>query len=225
MKRPLLSFTGVVLVIFAALFVTSSVAQNNDCACEISLLPSARYPQGSTVTVYMDTSNLNTASGFSQSEIDAIEAGIRDWNGQPNNANITYTFVRTPNPPSPPASHAIIVNFSPPISSAAVADVQPFSYGPGSGTVVYHVMRFHGNIRVGDPATLFAFVRGVARHETAHTLGLDNSDCVGSVTYRQATGIYEISDCDNRRIKNTRVSFASATTTNPLRKCVSQQQI
>jgi hypothetical protein len=201
MKRLALSFTGVGFVIFTTLF-TSSVAQINNCTCVIPLLPTPRYPEGSIVTVYINTSNMNAATGFSQSEIAAIEAGIGDWNGQPNSANITYTFVRTLNPPSPPPSHAVIVNFSPPISSAAVANVQPFSYGRGSSTIIYHVMTFHGNIRVGDPANLFAYVRGLARHETAHTLGLDNSNCMGSVTRVPVTAANSISNCDNQRINS-----------------------
>jgi hypothetical protein len=153
----------------------------------------------------MNTSNLNTPTGFSQSEINAIEAGIADWNGQPNSSDISYIFFRTPNPPALPATHAVIVNFSPPNSSAA-AEVQTFSHGPGSGLIVYNVMTFHGNIRVGDPTALFDFVRALARHETSHTLGLNNSNCINSVTYIPVTSSNNISPCDNQKI-NTQPQY------------------
>jgi len=210
MKRPFLLFTGVVFPILANLALTSSFAQVN-CSCEIPFLPASRprYPPGSTVTVYMNTTNINTASGFSLAEIEAIEAGIGDWNGQPNNANITYVFVRTPNPPSLPPTHAVIANFSAPVDPDAVAETQAFSHGPGSGTVVYNVMTFHGSIRLG--LDLFAYVRAVARHETAHTLGLNNSTCPGSITNDSAlTSSSNISDCDNNRI-NEDVFYSPST--------------
>lgn len=49
-----------------------------DC-CNPPLLASAaaRFPQAAQVTVYLDTTGLTTT------EVNAIVAGLQDWNGQP----------------------------------------------------------------------------------------------------------------------------------------------
>lgn len=50
-----------------------------------------RYPQNAQVTVYIDK-----RTGFTGPEKQAIKDGIENWNNQPNNSGVTFTF--TPQP-------------------------------------------------------------------------------------------------------------------------------
>ncbi len=125
-----------------------------------------RFPANTTVNVHIDAS-----SGFTSAEITNLTTGFTDWNGQPNNAGITYNVTTNPAPPAG-TGNTIVVSYNNTMSSTAVAHTQVFSSGPN----VYMAMVFNANIRSGIPSYLPAFVRGVARHEAGHGLGLDNAD-------------------------------------------------
>lgn len=131
-----------------------------------------RFPQGAEVTVYLDT-----RTGFTGPKKQAIKDGIENWNNQPNNTGVTFTVQETENPPAlpptSPGSNIIVASYDDNFSQTAVAETQTFSGTNG----VWNIMTFHKNIRSGaTEQTRAAFLRGVARHEAGHTIGLDNAN-------------------------------------------------
>ena len=141
-----------------------------DC-CSPPLLSdmAARFPQDAHITVYLDTRGLTTT------EVQAITAGLQDWNGQANHSGVTYNVVETTNPPAAGTNNTIVAKF-----------VDQFSSGTGgaalnmhsSGSTVYGELTFWNNIRSGTPSLLPAFLRSTARHEGGHGIGLENAlDC------------------------------------------------
>lgn len=173
-----------------------------------------RYPQGKEVTVYIDTTGINTPSGFSNREITAISAGLEDWNNEPNNSGVTFRFVETSSPPSiPTTANIAIVRYQNVFNESAIAETQTQS----SGEFVFNTITFYQNIRrvfnpeINQPP----FVRTIARHEGGHTLGLDNAvDCPpGSTIMNIApSGETFISTCDNTTIA-TDATYPSPTPT------------
>jgi hypothetical protein len=126
-----------------------------------------RYPQGAQVTVYIDT-----RTGFTGPEKQAIKDGFENWNDQPNNTDISFIVVETDNPPALPptssGSNIIVAGYDDNFSQTAVADTQTFAGTNG----VWNIMTFHKNIRSGaTEQTRTAYLRGVARHEGGHTSG------------------------------------------------------
>lgn len=123
------------LILLGCMYLSAD-AEAFDC-CPPPHRPSQtpRYPQDSTVTVYIDISYLNTPAGFSDLEVDAITFGIQDWMNQPNNARVTFNIMLTTTPPpvptaQNPATHQMaVVRYVDVLSASAVADTQTSSMG------------------------------------------------------------------------------------------------
>jgi hypothetical protein len=148
--------------------ILNRIAQAQSECCQPPTRSSAvpRFPPNTTVNVYIDTS-----SGFTSSEVANITTGFTDWNGQPNNARITYNVTTNP-PPAPGTGNTIVVSYNNTVSTTDLAHTQVYS----SGSNVYMTMVFNANIRFGDTSWVPALVRGVTRHVAGHGLGLDNAD-------------------------------------------------
>ena len=202
MKKLLFVFAGGLLC-FAGLYLTVNQitqAQAPPCCRPPNSHPSVpRFPPNSTVHVYIDPD-----SGFTASEMESIKTGFEDWNGQPNNAGITYVVTMNPvtNPPPPPGTgNTIRVVYNNTFNNSVVAGTQVWNNGPN----VFMVVTFFENIRHGNTPYLPTFVRTVARHEGGHGLGLGNADdCpLGSTIMRlsYSDGIEDqITPCDNEGI-------------------------
>jgi hypothetical protein len=195
-----LAFTALGVVLSIALYfcIQSLNVQAQDDCCDPPIRPPAvpRFPQGARVTVY-----INTSSGFTGTETQAIRAGFENWNGQPNSSGITYNVVETSTPPAPGGANTLIVQYEDVVSNTAVAETKVYS----QGTAVYMDIVYYKNIRLGVATYLPAFIRSVTRHEAGHGLGLDNADdCPpGSTIMRLGTGIeYFITDCDNGSVSS-----------------------
>ena len=187
------------------------------CCADVPTRPTAvpRYPQGTNVIVYIDTTGLNTPSGFSDLEKQAIKDGIQSWNGQPNSSGVTFTIQETANPPTIPAQANIaVVQYEDRYNPAAIGDCQTYSSGPyvSNRIIFYQNIRNVFNIPENQPP----FVRSVARHETAHTLGLGDADncSPGTTIMRLATnGETFITQCDNNAISSQNSIYPSPTPT------------
>jgi hypothetical protein len=146
-----------------------SVLGQTDC-CTPPPRPASvpRFPQGATVTVYIDTS-----SGFIPTEVQAIRAGWESWNGQPNSSGIRYNVVETSTPPSAGGANTILVwyedRYNPEVGGAGLRAYQ-------IGSAVYMDVIYYQNIREGVPEYLPAFIRTTSRHEAGHGLGLDHAE-------------------------------------------------
>src|SRR6185369_11959489 len=122
-------------LLLAAIFLYLLFEQNTEAqtCCPPPPRPAMvpRYPQNTNVTVYIDTTGLNTSSGFSDLEKQAIKDGIESWNDQPNNSGVIFTTQETNNPPTLPAqAHVVVMQYVDQQNPAAVADTQTFSSGP-----------------------------------------------------------------------------------------------
>ncbi|MCA1576616.1 MAG: hypothetical protein LC794_04535 [Acidobacteria bacterium] len=166
--------------------------------------------------MYIDTRGLNTPSGFSDLEKQAIKAGIESWNNQPNNSGVTFTVVDSTNPPTVPAqAHVAVVQYVNQQNPSAVAATQTFS----SGAYVSNQITFYQNIRnvFNIPQNQPPFVRSVARHEGGHTVGLGNADdCPpGTTIMRLGSGGGEqfITTCDNDAVRSQNSVYPSPTPT------------
>jgi hypothetical protein len=98
MKSLCFSILGMatVLAFIVVVFLLSRPVQADDCCPPPSLPPEAvRFLPNSQVTIYLDTS-----SGFTPTEVQAIKVGLEDWNDEPNNSGVKYTVVETNNPPA-----------------------------------------------------------------------------------------------------------------------------
>ena len=174
-----------------------------------------RYPQNTNVTVYIDTRGLNTPSGFSDLEKQAIKDGIQNWNGEPNNSGVTFTIEETNNPPTLPAqAHIVVVQYVDQQNPAAIADTQTLSSGPfvSNRIVFFQNIRNVFNIPQNQPP----FVRTVARHEGGHTLGLDDADDCGPGTTIMRLGLVSeefITQCDNDTVAGQTSVYPSPTPT------------
>lgn len=202
-------------IIICYLFLNTNQSDAQSC-CSPPARPAMvpRYPQNSNVVVYIDTTASNTPSGFSTDEIKAIKDGMEDWNNEPNNSGVTFTIVETSTPPSLPTNeHVAIVRYENTFNNTRIAETQTTS----SGQFVYNTMTFYENIRhVNDPSVNQPpFVRSVARHEGAHTLGLaDADDCPPGTTIMRlaVSGETFITTCDNTEIA-TNSAYPSPTPT------------
>ncbi|HXQ70950.1 MAG TPA: hypothetical protein VN844_10705 [Pyrinomonadaceae bacterium] len=208
MKRILSLILGIAVPVFVSwysfTFILVEISSADVDCCPVDQLqlrgPEVpRYPQGAEVTVYIDT-----RTGFTGAEKQAIKDGIENWNDQPNNTDITFTVVETDNPPAlppvSPGSTIIVASYDDNFSQTAVADAQTFSGTNG----VWNIITFHKNIRSGaTEQTRAAFLRGVARHEAGHTIGLANADnCEPGTTIMllAVSGETFITTCDNEKL-------------------------
>ncbi len=142
-------------------------------------------------------------SGFTATEQQMIKEGLENWNNQPNNSGVTFNVTVTNNPPPLGTANTIIVTYDDNESPTEIAGTKMFSGSGPSGPTVYAAMTFHKNIRNGNSATLPAFIRGLAKHEGGHTIGIDNAPACppGSTIMRLPdSGEGQITDCDNNII-------------------------
>lgn len=198
-------FTAVVISLLVGLsylpngLVSHNVQAEGDCCDPPRLAPAAaRFPQGAHVDVYIDAN-----SGFTDAEQQAIKVGLEDWNNQPNTSQVTYNVTVTSTFPPTGTNKTIIVTYDDNFSGRGVAVTN--MHGTNGGTVVYADMVFHKNIRVGNPATLLAFVRELSRHEGGHGIGLENANnCPPGSTIMSPLDDAEtfITPCDNNSISN-----------------------
>lgn len=190
--------------IIVCCFLLNTNRSEAQTCCSPPLRPSLvpRYPQNTNVAVYIDTTGTNTPSGFSSDEIQAIKDGMGDWNDEPNNSGVTFTFQETSSPPSLPTNaNVAIVRYENTFNNTAVAGTQTAS----SGQFVYNTIIFYQNIRQvnNPPVNQPPFVRSVARHEGGHTLGLDDgNDCPPGTTIMRlaVNGETFITTCDDTQI-------------------------
>ena len=113
-KQETLPLLGALLVALIFLYFIFELNTHAQTCCTPPPRPTAvpRYPQDTNVTVYIDTTGLNTPSGFSDLEKQAIKDGIQNWNGQTNNSGVTFAVQETTNPPTIPAqAHVVVVQY------------------------------------------------------------------------------------------------------------------
>ncbi len=227
MKKIVVPTVGSLLVVMGVgfalkTFLTYRVkAQSSECCPPPLMWPSyPRFPQGQTVNVYIIED-----SGFTPTEQQMIKEGLENWNNQPNNSGVKFNVTVTNNPPPHGTGNTVIVTYDDNFSSTEVAGVQMFSGSGPNGPTVYATMVFHKNIRSGNPASLPAFVRGVAKHEGGHTIGLNNADdCTpGSTIMRlPVSGEGQITDCDNDIIDTDPRYPTPTTSPTPLQTCAAE---
>jgi hypothetical protein len=197
-----------VLVFIVVVFLLSRPVQADDCCPPPSLPPEAvRFLPNSQVTIYLDTS-----SGFTPTEVQAIKVGLEDWNDEPNNSGVKYTVVETNNPPAPGADKTVIAKFvNEPGSTDAQINLSRSSDNKISGTLTYW-----NRIRSGTPSLLPAFLRSTSRHEGGHGVGLENSDSIcpegSNIMYPSGNVETFITPCDNAKINQDPV-YATPTPT------------
>jgi hypothetical protein len=210
MKSLCFSILGMatVLVFIVVVFLLSRPVQADDCCPPPSLPPEAvRFLPNSQVTIYLDTS-----SGFTPTEVQAIKVGLEDWNDEPNNSGVKYTVVETNNPPAPGADKTVIAKFvNEPGSTDAQINLSRSSDNKISGTLTYW-----NRIRSGTPSLLPAFLRSTSRHEGGHGVGLENSDSIcpegSNIMYPSGNVETFITPCDNAKINQDPV-YATPTPT------------
>ena len=111
------SFGMAILLLFLALLLINKSVQANDCCPPPLRIPqAARFQQNAQVTVYLDT-----ISGFTGEERQAIKAGLEDWNDESNNSGVKYNVVETANPPPPGGNNTVIARF---VNSSGSNDAQ-----------------------------------------------------------------------------------------------------
>ena len=91
-----LSFSSLgiaILLLFIVVLLIDKSVQDDDCCPPPRRVPeAARFQQNAQVTVYLDRT-----SGFTDGELQAIKAGLEDWNDERNNSGVKYTVVETAN--------------------------------------------------------------------------------------------------------------------------------
>lgn len=220
------SVLAALLLVPIFLYAFLGVNTEAQTCCTPPPRPSAvpRYPQNQNVTVYIDTTGLDTPSGFSSLETQAIKSGIENWNGQLNNSGVTFTVQETRNPPAVPAqAHIMVVQYENQQNPNAVADTQTYSSGQyvSNRVVFYQNIRNVFNIPVNQPP----FVRSVARHETGHVIGLANGDNCSpgtSIMNLAYSGEEFITPCDNNAVASQNSVYPSPTPTPEPDPCASQ---
>jgi len=180
--------------------VARNVYAQNEC-CSPPALPSvaARFPQNASVNVYIDNS-----TGFTDDEQGNIKTGLEDWNDENNSSGVNFIVHLNESLPAPGTANTIVVHYDDNFSESEVASIVLHRDSTPNGPAVWADMVFHKNIRSGNPTTLPAFVRSVARHEAGHGLGLDDApNCPpGSTIMNLGFDGSErfITLCDNSRI-------------------------
>lgn len=205
-----------IFLLFMVVFWINKPHQAYDC-CPPPLLPpvAARFQQNAQVTVFLDKT-----SGFTDVEVQAIKAGLEDWNDEPNNSGIRYTVVETNNPPAPGGNNTIIASFvNSPGSSEAQLNLSDRRTSNGEVTNVSGVLTFWNNIRSGTPSLLPAFLRSTARHEGGHGIGLANADAQcpegSNIMFPSRNQETFITECDNAIIKTDPVYPSPTPTQTP----------
>ena len=135
MKKKVFLFLGIAFPLIVVCCSTIALIRNSspyfDC-CPVSQIPLRpqqvpRYPQGAEVTVYVDT-----RTGFSGPERQAIKNGIENWNNQANNTAVSFTVVETDNPPAlpptSPGSNIVVAGYDDNVSQTGVAGLKLFRY-------------------------------------------------------------------------------------------------
>jgi hypothetical protein len=95
------------------------VKAQSDC-CTPPNLPAAaaRFPQSTTVNVYIPAN-----SGFTATEQQMIIEGLQDWNNQLNGSGVHYNVTVSSSPPNPGTANTIIVAYDDNFSNSEVASL------------------------------------------------------------------------------------------------------
>jgi hypothetical protein len=183
-------------------FGSRDVYAQTNCCTPPPLPPQVpRFPQGSTVNVY-----INNATGFADVEEEAIKVGLEDWNDENNTSGVDFVVHLNSSLPPPGTANTIVVNYDDNFSQSEVASVTMYSGSSPNGPAVWAEMVFHKNIRTGTPATLPAYVRSVARHEGGHSIGRDNAEncppgsTIMNLNFNGSDSL--ITPCDNNGISS-----------------------
>jgi hypothetical protein len=207
---------AILLLLIVILLVNKSVQADDCCPPPLRIPQAARFQQNAEVTIYLDTT-----SGFTDGERQAIQAGLEDWNDESNNSGVQYTVVETDNPPSPGGNNTVIAKFvNSPGSHEAQLNLTDSRNANGVVTNVSGTLTFWNRIRSGTPSMLAGFLRATARHEGGHGIGLENSDSNGcaegsNIMFPSRNQETFITQCDNDIIKTDAVYPSPTPTPSP----------
>ena len=157
MTRKTLCYSslGLVLLVFLGV-VKPNFAAYDDCCPPPALNPAAaRFQPGAQVTVFLDTT-----TGFTATELQAIKVGLEDWNDEPDNSGVDYNVVETDNPPAPAGNNTVIVTYTDQFSSGTGGAIMNMADQRNSNGVVTNVsatLKFFKNIRSGTPSFYLRF--------------------------------------------------------------------
>ncbi len=172
--------------------VTYIHAQSGCCEPPFMPLIVPRWPQGATVSVYIDPN-----SSFTVGEREAIKLGYEDWNGQQNNSAVSYHVI-TATPPPLGTPNTIVAYY---VDENSIQGEPSGSTFSTSGMNTYGTVTFYKQMRTGALAFHLQFVRTLARHEAGHGLGLaDALSCAIGSTIMHPAGDTYITQCDNDKI-------------------------
>lgn len=139
-----------------SLFSWETEAQGTPCCENIPLMhpTNPRFPQGASVTLYIDSS-----SGFTETEMQMIKEGAEDWNGELNSSHITHNVVIPSTPPYVGGNNTIVARFNDNHSNSSVAAlIMSRSSNPDS---VYGQIVFNRNIRVPERRRHWRLATGI----------------------------------------------------------------
>ena len=205
MKKLILITFGVFCVVGVS-FLTNPNAQGQGqggcCTPPLSHSTNPRFPQGSVVTVYIDST-----SGFTQNEMEMIKEGIEDWNGELNSSGVTFTVIITATPPPVGGNNTVVAYYNDQHSTGSIAALaMTRQENPHS---IFGSMQFNRNMRFQNADGTGAYpphhARMLGRHEIAHGIGLANAgDCPMGTTIMNPIGNHVgetgITPCDNAAI-------------------------
>ena len=131
---------------------------------------SARFPQNTQVTVYLNT------TGLTGDEVNAIKTGLEDWNDENNNTGVKYNVVETTNPPAVGGKNTVVAYYiNEFVDWNGGAALNMHSGSNGQETIVYGELRYWKNIRSGTQSLLSGFLRATTYQLSWTASGSTNS--------------------------------------------------